>query len=66
MHFSMLIRALKLEQLMGQRNQGIISIEKRFAINRELTMTIMRLIVIKYFNRLTALFVKEFYIFRIF
>ena len=40
---------------MGQRNQGIFSIEKRFAINRELTMTLMRLITIKYFNRLTAL-----------
>ena len=40
---------------MGQRNQGIFSIEKRFAINRELTMTLVRLIVIKYFNRLTAL-----------
>ena len=58
MHFSMLIRALKLEQLMGQRNQGIFSIEKRIAIlaiNRELTMTLMRLIAIKYLNRLTAL-----------
>ena len=59
MHFSMLIRALKREQLMGQRNQGIFSIEKKLraiAINRnlfhELTMTLMRL---KYFNRLTAL-----------
>ena len=40
---------------MGQKNQGIFSIEKEFAINRELTMTIMRLIAIKYFNRLTAL-----------
>ena len=37
---------------MGQRNRGIFIIEKRFAINRELTMT---LIAIKYFNRLTAL-----------
>jgi hypothetical protein len=36
----MLIRALKLEQLMGQRNQGIFSIEKK-VINRELTMTLM-------------------------
>jgi hypothetical protein len=26
------------------------------AINRELTMTLMRLITIKYFNRLTALY----------
>ena len=41
MHFSMLIRALKLEQLMGQRNQGIFSIEKKNVINRELTMTLM-------------------------
>ena len=41
---------------MGQRNQGIFSIEKKLlAINRELTMTLMRLIGIKYFNRLTAL-----------
>ena len=43
---------------MGQRIQGIFSIEKKkrlIAINRELTMTLMRLIVIKYFNRLTAL-----------
>jgi hypothetical protein len=40
---------------MGQRNQGIFSIEKRIAINRELTMALMRLITIKYFNRLTAL-----------
>jgi hypothetical protein len=31
----MLIRALKLEKLMGQRNQGIFSIEKTFAINRD-------------------------------
>jgi hypothetical protein len=37
----MLIRALKLEKLMGQRNQGIFSIEKRIAINRELTMALM-------------------------
>ena len=36
----------------GQRNQGIFSIEKNV---RELTMTLMRLIAIKYFNRLTAL-----------
>ena len=57
MHISMLIRALKLEQLMGQRNQGIFSIEKRFAINRELTMTLMRLIAIKYINRFTALII---------
>ena len=28
---------------MGQRNQGIFSLEKRFAINRELNMTLMRL-----------------------
>ena len=43
---------------MGQKNQGIFSIEKEFAINRdefELTMTLMRLITIQYFNRLTAL-----------
>jgi hypothetical protein len=40
---------------MGQRNQGIFSIEKTFAINLELTMALMRLIAIKYFNRLTAL-----------
>ena len=40
---------------MGQKNQGIFSIEKEFVINRELTMTLMRLITIKYFNRLTAL-----------
>ena len=40
---------------MGHRNQGIFSIEKKIAINRELTMTSMRLITIKYFNRLTAL-----------
>ena len=46
---------------MGQRNPGIFSIEKTFAIyldcaiNRELTRTLMRLIAIKYFNRLTAL-----------
>ena len=39
---------------MGQRNQWIFSIEKTFAINRELTMALMRLIAIKYFNRLTA------------
>ena len=31
---------------MGQKNQGIFSIEKEFAINRELTMTLMRLITI--------------------
>jgi hypothetical protein len=31
----MLIRALKLEKLMGQINQGIFSIEKTFAINRD-------------------------------
>ena len=41
MHFSMLIRALKWEKLMGQRNQGIFSIEKSWvnydinAINRD-------------------------------
>ena len=40
---------------MEQRNQGIFSIEKLFLIYRELTMTLMRLITIKYFNRLTAL-----------
>ena len=55
MHFSMLIRAFKLEQLMGQRNQGIFRIEKRLASNRLLAMTIIRLIAIKYCNRLTAL-----------
>ena len=41
---------------MGQRNQGIFSIEKRLrllTIKRELTMTLMRLLL--YFNRLTAL-----------
>ena len=58
MHFSMLIRALKLEKLMGQRNQGIFS--KIFAINRELTMT---LIAIKYLNRLTALTYMYIYIY---
>ena len=45
---------------MGQRIQGIFSIEKclrLIAINRELTMALMRLIVIKYFNRLTALII---------
>ena len=47
-------------RIMGQKNQGIFSIEKEFAINRELTMTLMRLITIKYFNRLTALvFINE-------
>ena len=40
---------------MGQRIQGIFSIEKIYMINRELTMTLMRLIVFKYINRLTAL-----------
>jgi hypothetical protein len=47
-----------MRRIMGQKNQGIFSIEKEFAINRdklELTMTLMRLITIKYFNRLTAL-----------
>ena len=47
---------------MGQRNQGILSIEKRIAIlaiNRELTMTLMRLIAIKYFKRLTALIITS-------
>ena len=41
-----------------KRNQGTFSIDKNvrlIAINRELTMTLMRLIAIKYFNRLTAL-----------
>ena len=43
---------------MGQKNQGIFSIEKYFVSSEEyfeLTMTLMRLITIKYFNRLTAL-----------
>ena len=40
---------------MGQRIQGIFSIEKIYMINRELTMTLMRLIVFNYINRLTAL-----------
>ena len=47
---------------MGQRNQGIFSIEKSIAIlaiNRELTMTLMRLIAIKYFKRLTALIITS-------
>ena len=48
---------------MGQKNQGIFSIEKEFAINRELTMTLMRLITIKYFNRLTALIYIYIYIY---
>ena len=55
MHFSMLIRALKWEQLMGQKDQGIFSIEKRFAINCALTMTLMWLIAMNYLKRLTAL-----------
>ena len=38
MHFSMLIRALKREKLMGQRNQGILSIEK---INRDCSWLIV-------------------------
>jgi hypothetical protein len=33
---------------MGQRNQGIFSIEKTFAINRDCSR-------VNYFNRLTAL-----------
>ena len=44
--------------MLAARNQGIIRIEKNvtlIAINRKITMTLMRLIVIKYFNRLTAL-----------
>ena len=47
MHFSILIRALKWEKLMGQRNQGIFSIEKTW-VNYDIN-------AIKYFNRLTAL-----------
>jgi hypothetical protein len=42
----MWIRALQSEQLMGQRNQGIFSIEKYLrliAINHDSTMTIKRL-----------------------
>ena len=50
---------------MGQRNQGIFSIEKTFAINRELTMALMRLIAIKYFNRLTALVITSYVIARL-
>ena len=41
-----------------KRNQGTFRIDKNvqlIAINRELTMTLMRLIAIKYFNHLTAL-----------
>ena len=41
-----------------KKNQGTFRIDKNvrlIAINRELTMTLMRLIAIKYFNRLTAL-----------
>ena len=47
-----------MRRIMGQKNRGIFIIEKKLrliAINRELTMTLMRLITIKYFNRLTAL-----------
>ena len=40
---------------MGHRIQGIFSIDIFFKINRELTMALMRLFVIKYLNRLTAL-----------
>ena len=40
---------------MGKRNQEIFSIEKRFAINRELT----DINAIKYFNRLTALIITH-------
>ena len=43
---------------MGQRNQGIFSIERilrLIAFNPELTMKLMRLIAIQHFNRLTAL-----------
>ena len=41
-----------------KRSQGTFKIDKNvrlIAINRELTMTLMRLIAIKYFNCLTAL-----------
>ena len=40
---------------LAARNQGIFRIEKKIVINRELTMTLMRLITIKCFNRLRAL-----------
>ena len=60
-HFSMLIRALKLQKIMWQKegdNQGTFRIAKNMqliVINHKLTMTLMQLIAIKYLNCLTAL-----------
>ena len=55
----MLIRAFKLEKKNGaKRNEGTFRIDtivRLIMINRKLTMILMRLITIKYFNRFTAL-----------
>ena len=52
-------KSIKMRKNNGtKRNQETFRIDKNVrlnAINRELTMTLMRLIAIKYFNRLTAL-----------
>ena len=56
-------KSIKMRKNNGtKRNQETFRIDKNvrlIAINRELTMTLMRLIAIKYFNRLTALIINE-------
>jgi len=50
-HFSMLIRVLKWEKIMGHET---FSIDKNMRLTVINLLTLMRLIKIKYFNRLTA------------